>query len=78
MAFDVTTHSLVPKHTKLSDSEKEKFFRDNGLISKQLPKVVKDDPAIFHLKPQIGDVIKVERKSPTAGVTTYFRVVVDG
>lgn len=77
MAFDVTTHKLVPKHVKLSDSEKEKFLKDNLLVTKQLPKILKTDPAILHFKVQAGDVIKIERKSATAGESYYYRVVVD-
>ncbi len=77
MAFDVTTHNLVPKHVKISDSEKEKFLQEQVLATRQLPKILKTDPAILHLKTQAGDIIKVERKSITAGVSLYYRVVVD-
>lgn len=77
MAFDVTTHNLVPKHVKISDSEKEKFLQDHVLATRQLPKILRTDPAIVHLKAQAGDIIKVERKSITAGQSHYFRVVVD-
>ena len=78
MAFDVTTHIFVPKHTKLTDSEKQQLLSEQGLATKQLPKIGKADPAILHLKPQVGDIIKVERKSQTAGVAYYYRVVIDG
>lgn len=78
MAFDITTHVLVPTHIKLSDIEKQKFLQDEKLSSRQLPKIVKTDPGILHLKPAAGDVIKVERKSSTAGLAHYYRVVIDG
>ncbi len=77
MAFDVTTHNLVPKHVKISDSEKEKFLQEQFLATRQLPKILKIDPAIVHLKAQAGDIIKVERKSITSGESHYYRVVVD-
>lgn len=78
MAFDIATHKLVPQHTKLTDAEKEKLLQEGGLMPKQLPKIVKTDPAILSLKPNVGDVIKIERKSATAGVANYYRVVIDG
>ena len=78
MAFDVTSHSLVPHHTKLTSSDKEKLLQEHGLASKRLQRITRTDPAIIHLKPQAGDVIKVERKSPTAGTAYYYRVVIDG
>lgn len=78
MAFDVTTHLLVPKHSKLNDSEKESLLNEWKLTTRQLPKIAKTDSAVLHLKPQVGDIIKVERKSRTTGLTSYYRVVVDG
>jgi DNA-directed RNA polymerase subunit H (RpoH/RPB5) len=37
-----------------------------------------NDPAIKHLNPKIGDVVRIRRKSVTAGETEYYRVVVKG
>ena len=43
----------------------------------QLPKIIIADAAIQHLKPSIGDIIKIERKSPTRGTSVYYRVVIN-
>ncbi len=77
MEFDITKHSLTPKHTKLDSKEEEKFLEDTKYRKVHLPKVFLEDPSIQHLKPVVGDIIKIERKSPTAGVAYFYRVVSD-
>ncbi len=78
MAFDVIKHRLVPKHTKLSDSEVKKLCENYHIEVKGLPRILKDDAGINKLNVKSGDVVKIERVSRTAGVTTYYRVVIDG
>ncbi len=63
---------------KMTDSEVEKLFKKYNLSSKELPKIRKDDPAIGKLQAKVGDIIKVERESTTAGESYYYRVVIDG
>lgn len=78
MSFTVSKHSLVPKHSKVSDAEKQRVFAQYGVTEKELPKMAKSDPAIAALDAQPGDVIKIERSSQTAGVAIYYRVVANG
>jgi DNA-directed RNA polymerase subunit H len=78
MSFEVNKHSLVPKHQKLSDSEKNKLLDEYHIEIKSLPKISKEDPAVAILNAQAGDVIKIERDSLTAGKTIYYRVVIEG
>ncbi|MBI2665314.1 DNA-directed RNA polymerase subunit H [Candidatus Woesearchaeota archaeon] len=77
MSFDVGKHTLVPKHTKLSEKEKEGLLATYNITIKELPKISVEDPAIAKLGAKGGDIIRVERKSRTAGITHYFRVVVE-
>lgn len=76
--FDIQDHELVPKHILLNDQEKEGVLKQYGISLRQLPRMLATDPAIklFNTKP--GDVIKIVRKSPTAGETVYYRVVIKG
>ena len=78
MTLDITKHQLVPKHSVLADSKKEKLFAEFNIASRQLPKIIIDDPAIAKLGAKAGDVIVIERASKTSGVTKYYRVVIDG
>ena len=77
MSFDVNKHELVPKHKKLSDSEKSKLFEKFNIKGKELPKISLNDPAIASLGVKHGDIIKIERKSKTAGVAYYYRNVIE-
>ncbi|MBI4983246.1 DNA-directed RNA polymerase subunit H [Candidatus Woesearchaeota archaeon] len=77
MAFDVNKHLLVPKHTKISDSEKSKLLEKYNVNLLSLPKILKDDPALSKFDVKVGDVVKIERKSKTAGASMYYRVVVE-
>lgn len=76
--IDVINHSLVPKHSKISEEEKVKLFEKYNITIKQLPKIFKSDSAIANLDPKIGDIIMIERNSPIIGKTKFYRVVVNG
>ena len=73
--FDVTKHILVPKHTIVSEKEKKQLFEKYSITQRELPKIFAEDPAIKHLKAKQGDIIKVTRKSATAGESVYYRGV---
>jgi len=74
--IDVATHSLVPKHEKLSKEDKAKLFERYKIIGFNLPKIKSNDPALRELDVKAEDVIKISRKSFTAGTSVYYRVVV--
>lgn len=76
--MDVIKHHLVPKHSKLSDAEKDKLLKSYSIEPKVLPKILKEDPAIAKLHAKSGDVIRIDRESKTAGTTVFYRGVVDG
>ena len=74
--FDVTKHELVPKHAKLSEKEMKELFEKYSIELPNLPRIFKSDPSIQHLDVKDGDIIKISRKSPTAGDTHFYRRVV--
>ncbi len=74
--YDVSKHALVPKHSKLSEKEKKDLFEKYVADLRDLPRVFKDDPAIQDLDAKEGDVIKIARKSQTAGEAVFYRRVV--
>ncbi len=76
--FDITQHSLVPKHVKLSEEEKKEKLKKYKISLKQLPSILDKDPIIKLLNAIPDDVIKIIRKSPTVGESFYYRVVVHG
>jgi DNA-directed RNA polymerase subunit H len=74
--FDVSTHSLVPKHEIMEEKDVEIILAKYGAERRQLPKISKNDPAIKGLKASKSQVIRITRKSETAGKTIYYRVVI--
>ena len=76
--FDIVKHSLVPKHVKLNDEKKQELLKKHGLNLNQLPMILLSDSAIQNLKPEVGDIIKIVRDSPTNVESIFYRVVVYG
>ena len=78
MSFNITTHQLVCEHSKVADTEKEALLKKYDISLQDLPKIMQYDPAIKHLNAKVGDLIKIERQSKTAGKSAYFREVIEG
>jgi len=75
--FKIDRHALTPKHSRLSDTQKEKLLEKYKISVKELPRILRTDPAISSLVPKPGDVIRITRKSLTASEADFYRVVVD-
>jgi len=73
--FQVKSNSLVPKHTKLSEKDKKELLDKYKITEKGLPKILINDPALEDLSVIENDVIKIERDSPTAGKSFFYRRV---
>ncbi len=71
-------HVYIPKHEILSKKEADEVLKMYNAKPHQLPFILINDPAIRHLNPQPGDIVKITRKSPTAGESIYYRYVVEG
>jgi DNA-directed RNA polymerase subunit H len=70
-------HELVPKHEILTKLERKELLERLGATEKQLPRIQLTDPAIKNMDAKLGDVVKITRKSQTAGYSTYYRIVVN-
>lgn len=78
MAIDITDHKAVPEHRKLDEEEAEEILEKYGADKDEIPQIERTDAALKQIDVEVGDVIEIERDSPTAGKTTYYRVVVEG
>jgi len=74
--FNMFDHVLVPKHILLSKEEAEQVLKELGVKPWQLPWIKASDPAAKALGAKPGDIIKIIRKSPTAGTSVAYRFVV--
>ncbi|MEM2142071.1 MAG: DNA-directed RNA polymerase subunit H [Candidatus Thorarchaeota archaeon] len=77
-SFDLFQHELVPKHVIASEEEVQMVLDHYRISKSQLPRILKDDPVAKMLGAKVGQVLRIERPSETAGVTFYYRLVVDG
>ena len=73
--FEVAKHVLVPKHTKISERERKELLDKYGVSLRDLPRIMMNDPAIQGFDVKEGDIIKIVRRSPTAGETVFYRRV---
>jgi DNA-directed RNA polymerase subunit H len=74
--YDILKHELVPEHSIMDEKEKKELFEKLKITSVNLPKVIANDPVVKAMEAKEGDVLKIVRKSSTAGSSTYYRVVV--
>ncbi|PIN70102.1 DNA-directed RNA polymerase subunit H [Candidatus Woesearchaeota archaeon CG11_big_fil_rev_8_21_14_0_20_43_8] len=77
VTYDKLNHSLVPKHTKLSEKDKKELLDKLKITLQEMPKIGNKDPAIRHLDVKEGDIILIERQNPILGTTIYYRGVID-
>ena len=74
---DISNHSLVAKHFKLSEKDKRELFDKYGVTFKEIPKILANDPALASLDVKTGDMLKIVRKSQTSGETIFYRSVTE-
>ena len=70
-------HILIPDHILLTYEEAQQILSKHNISIGQLPKISRKDPAIKHLDTKTGDIIKIVRKSVTAGISIYYRMIYD-
>jgi len=73
--YDILKHELVPEHILLKEEERKKLLEELKILPQQLPKILTTDPVVKEIEAKEGDVLKIIRKSQTAGETTYYRLV---
>lgn len=75
--FDLFEHKLVPKHEILAEKEKDELLAMYKVQPYQLPQIKSTDPAVKAIDAKPGDVLRVIRKSATAGKHIAYRYVVE-
>ena len=73
----VPDHVYVPKHEIIPVPEALEVLKKYNCKPTELPLIFVTDPAILGLGVKPGDMIKITRKSPTAGTSLYYRYVVE-
>lgn len=70
-------HELVPRHILLTDDEMKDVLKKYGITREQFPKIKVSDPAAMEIRAKVGDLIKIIRKSLTAGEAVAYRLVIE-
>ncbi len=74
-AGNLFSHFLVPLHEIVPKENAEKILAKYGASTEKIPLISKADPAVQELEAKKGDLIRITRKSKTAGKTFYYRMV---
>jgi DNA-directed RNA polymerase subunit H len=74
--FAILDHELVPKHILLTKEEKKQLLEQLKIRPEQLPWIRASDPVVKLIGAKPGDIVKIIRKSLTAGETVAYRFVV--
>ena len=77
-SFNIFDHEFVPKHEVLTAEEKKKLLAEYKVQPYQLPEIKASDLAVKAIGAIPGDIIRIIRKSPTAGKYVAYRYVVEG
>lgn len=76
--IEPSNHEMVPEHQVMSKKEVEQLLNKLNIKKEQLPKIFESDPVFKGKDVEVGDVVKIKRSSPTAGKSTYYRLVIKG
>ncbi len=76
--WDVLGHELVPDHKVLSKEETEELLKRFKIEAFQMPRIKSTDPAAMACGAKPGEIVKITRKSPTAGKVLAYRYVIEG
>lgn len=76
--FDVMKHDLVPRHEVLPDNEAQALLDKYGVTPDQLPRIPASDPVARAIRARPGQIVRIRRKSPTAGEAIAYRYVTEG
>ena len=76
-SYNIFKHELVPEHILLKPEQAKHVLEKYHIQPFQLPYINASDPAARAVGAKPGDIIRVIRRSPTAGESDFYRYVVE-
>jgi DNA-directed RNA polymerase subunit H len=72
-------HEMIPKHMILTEEERKVLLQKYNIQAEWLPLVKASDPVVHAIGGKPGDIVKIMRKSATAGeYAVFYRLVIKG
>lgn len=75
LIINITKHSLQPTFKLLSPAGKEFVLKQYMATENQIPKILATDPIAKYYGAKPGELFKIIRNSPSAGVSVSYRMV---
>ncbi|WXG42984.1 MAG: DNA-directed RNA polymerase subunit H [Promethearchaeati archaeon SRVP18_Atabeyarchaeia-1] len=73
----ILDHEMVPRHQILTEEEKEALLKKYNIKAEWLPLIKSSDAAVRAIGGKAGNIIKIMRRSATAGEhAIFYRYVV--
>lgn len=77
LQFNILKHDKVPKSSVMTDDEvRDTMSKFNMTTRQQFPEIGRFDPVALALCLRPGQICKIERPTPTAGTSLFYRVCV--
>lgn len=74
LLVNITKHKLMPLHQVLTEEEKKRFLNESRLLESQLARIQLQDPVAKYYGMKRGDIVRIIRRSDTAGKYATFRI----
>jgi DNA-directed RNA polymerase subunit H len=68
---------LVPEHILLTEEEAAEVLKRYNITPGQLPKIKTSDVVVKQIGAKPGDILKITRKSLTAGKAVAYRLIIE-
>ncbi len=75
--INVLEHEVVPNHEVLDEGDVKAVLQKYGIKKEEMPKIMVGDSAAQAVGAHVGDILKITRKSPTAGTFASYRLVIE-
>lgn len=74
LLVNITNHRLMPLHQVLTENEKKRFLAESRMSENQLARIQLQDPVAKYYGMKRGDIVRIIRRSDTAGKYATFRI----